>query len=408
MNKTKYKITVIFLLAIAILLFLSTNVLAIGIAPGTKTIHFEPELEQDIGFSIINNEHKHLKVILFVRGELNQSVILPKSIVELSPEQESVRLGYKVKLPKKIKEPGTHIAEIVAMEIPGQEQGQTVVGASAAVISKLKVEVPVPGKYAEAKVDISEGSFDKPTMFVVKLFNKGKQDIVRAKSTVEVFGPTNEKLATLETQERSAKSGQRTELVTSWLDENINPGPYFATITVFYDGKTIKLQQNFEIGSLLMDIEKIEVKNFRLGGVAKFDITVENKWNKLIEDVFVQMQINDEQGDFITESKSSSENIEALSKTVLNTFWDTEGVKEGTYDTKVILHYQDKQTERQYKSFVSLEKIRVVPIGITGEAVLEGGVGRSSILVILIVLLIIINIGWLIYFKKRGKSKSSK
>jgi len=408
MNKQKYKITAIILIVAFILILILSNVSAIGIAPGKKVIQFEPNLEQDIGFSIINNEHKHLRVLLFARGELKQSITLPKTIVELTPEQEEVRLSYKVNLPDKIEVPGTYKAEIVAMEISEGKGEGIFVEARAAVISTLNVDVPVPGKYAEAVVDITSDSPDEPRTFLIKVFNRGKLDIVRAKATVEIFGSTNEKLATLNTQEKPITSGERIELAASWNDKNINPGPYFAIITVVYDGETQKIEKRFEIGSLIIDVDKIEVKNFRLGGVAKFDITIENKWNQLINDVFAQMQIRDEDGEVIADIKSSSENLDPLSKAVLNTFWDTEGIREGTYDTKVILHYQDKQTEKQYKSFVTLENIIVAPLGITGQAVMEGGVGKGSILVIIVFILIIINIGWLIYFKKRAKQGAKR
>jgi len=404
MNKIKYKINVMILLIIFTLIFISSNVLAIGIAPGSKTIQFQPNLEQEIGFSIINNEHKHLKVFLFVRGELKQNIILPKEAVELTPEQESVRLSYKVKLPEKIGKPGIHAAEIIALEVPEEAEGEVVVGATAAVISILNVEVPFPGKYAEATVDILGNSLDEPTTFITKVFNRGEQDIVSAKATIEIFGPTNNKITTLTTQEKSIKVRQKTELVTSWVAEDISPGPHFAVITLNYDGKEQKIAKTFDIGSLQVGIEKIEVKNFKMGDVAKFDITVENKWNQKIIDVFTQILINDEEGNLMADIKSSSENLEPLDKTELNAFWDTEGVEEGTYDTKATLYYEDQETEFLFESHIASDSLTVTPIGITGLVVADtGGVRRGSILSILVVILAIINIVWLIHFKKRNK-----
>ncbi|QQG38591.1 MAG: hypothetical protein HYS32_03215 [Candidatus Woesearchaeota archaeon] len=404
MNK---KILIGIVLFVLITLILIPNVQAIGISPGKTTLVLEPgkPLEKEVAFTLHNNEKKNLKAIIFTRGELNQSVEVPGGIITMSPQEETKLLSYKVKISTGlVSEPGAHDIEIVALELPSEEEGLTFIGARAAVISKLNVEVPFPGKYATIDADIEEGDIETPTRFIIKVNNKGQQPIVRAYANVEIFGPTNELITSIKTQERDVPYAERREVIASWHNKNAKPGPYFAVITVFYDGKTAKIDRRFEVGSLTIDIEDVNVKNFKLGGIAKFNIEVNNKWNQEIKEVYAQMIINSQTQENIAELESAHINIEPLSKATLNTFWDTEGINEGVFDSKIILHYADKTTEKLLKAIVTLDDIKITLIGATAEAIAleKGGVGRDSILVILVLVLVGVNIGWFYYIRKRN------
>src|SRR3989338_9326190 len=113
---------------------------AIGVSPGRTTINFKPNLEQDVEFTIFNNENKDMNVVFYVEGELNSSVVLYESIAEFSSRDASKKFKYKVKLPNEIKKPGAHDINIVAREVPiSKAGGATSVGATAAVVTQLRI-----------------------------------------------------------------------------------------------------------------------------------------------------------------------------------------------------------------------------------------------------------------------------
>lgn len=411
MNKREYKKVVMIFIIIAFLLSISSNVLAIGIAPGSKTLNFQLGFEQEFEYTIINNDHKEMKVALFVQGDLSEAVKLSTSELTFVAEESTKKISAKIALPNELeKKPGTYTAEIVALELPDikSSPGQQTIGAFAAVISRINIVVPIPGKYAEATLDITDSPQKKSKVFVIKMDNKGQQNINRIKAIVDIFGPTNEKITTLETQERALARGERKELVTSWNTENVKPGPYFAVITAFYDGEPIKLEKQFEFGELKIEILDVNVKNFKLGGVAKFNIVVENNWGTEIENIYAEMEIL-ENGDFIANSESASIDISSLSKATLNTFWDTEGVKEGVYDTKITLFYEDQKEERLFKSTVTLNDIKITPVGITGGAIgvkTESPLKINSAIMMLVIILITLNLAWFLFFRKIIKNKN--
>jgi len=379
---------------VIILILASVNVLGIGITPGKTTLDFSPGSQQEVTFKVLNNEKKDMDVLLYIgESELSDIVTLHDSIVSFKSEEEWKEFKYSVNMPDKIEEPGDHEIQIIALEIPKGGNKNNFIGATAAVATLLKIRVPYPGKYAKIELAISDAQVGDVVTFVVPIWNFGTDDIIRAKASIDILGPTNEKIATITTGETGIRSKNKDELVATW-NADVNPGKYFAVATLTYDGKLARAEKIFTVGNLFVDIIEITVKEFNLGEVAKFNFLVENKWNEIVENVVPEIRITDKNNNEIANFKGAGENIDALSKGELNAFWDTEGVKEGIYDGKAILYYAGRTTEKQLKTDISLNGISVSFLGQTAQVVRGTGIGRNSILAVLVIVLIIINVGW--------------
>lgn len=138
------------IMAMAILAVLSlsaANVKAIGVTPGRTTVDFEPNLEKEVTFTIINNEHKEFSAFVYAEDELKDSITSEKNIIDFKETDEAKPFTFRFRLPEKMEKPGDHWAKVVVMEMPpGKEasEGQVVL-ATTAVVHQLKVRVPYPG-----------------------------------------------------------------------------------------------------------------------------------------------------------------------------------------------------------------------------------------------------------------------
>src|SRR3989339_389577 len=149
------KLVVFSLLSILLAVLLMSNINSLGVTPGRTTIDYQNGLEKEVSFSVLNNEHKNMQVLLTVQGELNGSVTLYDSLIEFLPSEESKQFKYKINLNSDIEKiPGLHSAEIVALEVPKADEGGTYVGATVAVVSQLYIYVSYPGKYVEADLNV--------------------------------------------------------------------------------------------------------------------------------------------------------------------------------------------------------------------------------------------------------------
>lgn len=384
-------------------LLIVSDVFALGVSPARKIIDFSPGFESEVEFNVLNSEGKDMKVVIYVEGDnLEEAIIIdnPELIFNSGELQNSVK--YSIKLPEKYSEPGMREIKIVARELPADKAFEgTFVGASVAVVHIVRINVPYPGKYATAELKLGEDT-GSAVDFIVYVNNFGTQKIVSAKGIIDVYGPTNEKLTSLETGLISIDSGARKAMNVKW-DENINSGKYYAKLTVLYDGHVAEYEKVFNVGIRLVDILEIIVKNFKLGEIAKFNILVENGWPDVISDVYTDLLIS-EKGQEIGRFKSAAEDISALAKEELTAFWDTAGVEEGNYDAKISLYYDDKVVEKDMKTEISFNSISFS--GFTGAVISEetgGGTSDTKVLMGLVVILIIINLIWFVWFKFRKK-----
>ncbi|MDD5177721.1 MAG: hypothetical protein PHT54_00335 [Candidatus Nanoarchaeia archaeon] len=400
MNKNILIKTIMVLIILTILF--SVEVKAIGITPGKITTDFEANKKETFSFKVLNNEKKDMQVVLYAeKSELSDLITMYDSIISLSSAEESKEFKFDLTLPEKIEEPGTHQLKIIALEIPSNSEGQAFVGATAAVALIIEIKVPYPGKYAKIDLEISDAQVNDYVNFIIPISNFGTERINQAKATIDILGPTNEKIATVTTNEISIDPKDKKEVTSQWKAE-VNPGAYHAVATLSYDGKYARAEKTFYVGNLFIEILSIESKNFQLGQVAKFTISAENKWNDKVNDVYAQVVITDENGNEAGNFKSANVNFEPLSKQELLAYWDTEFVKEGTYDAKIILNYNGKTTEKNMKAYITLGSIRFSSLG-TGEAIAAAGLGRNTILTILVIVLIIINIAWFVYIRRKNK-----
>ena len=409
-RQSKLRFAVLLFAFLVVLALVPKNVGAIGVTPGRTTVDFEPGLEKSVTFTILNNEHKDFRAFVYAEGDLKDYVTTEENIIEFKETDDSKPFTFTFKLPEKIEEPGDHWTKIVIMEMPSEaREGEHIVIATTSVIHQLRVKIPYPGKYAELDLVINDAEPGEDVTFFIKIDNLGTEKIFKAFATIDILGPTNERIAVVESEEISVDPKTRGEIIVPWRAD-VNPGTYHAVVTVNYDEKVGTVEKNFGVGKLRIDVIDVIVRSFVLGEIAKFEINVENKWNQKITDVYAEMIINDLEGNRIASFKSASVDVDALRRSTLYAYWDTEGVEKGTYEGKLILHYADRTTEKMLKTYIELESITTEIIGVTARAVTkrggEAGPG-TDLLVPIVVILIFINVGWFFYFRRRKEGKQT-
>lgn len=392
---------IIFILLILILPFAS----AFGITPAQKIFDYSPGTEQTFSFDIINSEHKRVNLVILPEGELKNNVALSQYYVTLTPETPSVTIKYTVKIPSGLS-PGAHYADIVVTEVPDTSATTTTyVGAVIGIVTKVLVDVPYPGKYAESALSISTTN-DGKTAFVLPIVSKGKLDIARARAVIDIYTPLNEKVATLSTQDISVLAGERREVAVEWDTSSIPSGRYLAIATVLYDESVLNLQGEFSVGKDTLDLKNVEVNDFNLGEIAKFEFLVENTLNSPANDVYVSMQVLNEDGEIMADFKSATYNIEPFSSKLLVAFWDTEGVRVGDYPAKAFINFGQTSTQKELTLDVSENDISVIGVGyVVRSADSARGNSLITVLIIAVIVLVLLNLTWFLVLRKKANKK---
>ena len=386
---------------ILVCLILTASALAIGISPIRKVVDFEPGA-QELSVTISNQQERAIKAVVYARGDLAQYIGIKDSLLTVQPGGQA-QAGYVLTLPESFDRPGVHKGEIVAMEYPESfgTGKQSVVSASASVVSELWVRVPYPGKYAEGALHIESKNVGENVQFIVTLMNFGKEDIRSARATIKILGATYEQIAEFQTDEIALKPQEQKQMSGTWL-ANVNPGKYHAVAEIAYDEKKAVLEQDFEVGRLFIAVKAIDVRDFSLGEVAVMDITLKSEWNEPISGVYGEITVLDKQGTTFGTFKTASTDLAPMGEGTLKAYWDTNGLNVGSYTLRLLVHYGERVTERLVETEVSIDGIRT-SLGPTAQVIAQKGASRETLLTILVILLIVINVVWFVFFMRKRK-----
>ncbi len=403
----------ILIFSLLFIILLSSSISAIGITPGKTNLEYKPGSTERVSFSVINSEARDINVVILVQGELNRSIAVSEVSFSMKANEERRELSYTIEIPLGLS-PGPHKAEIVALQLPGKSQvGEAFIGAAVGVATQAEIFVPYPGKYAEIDLSVLGPDNDGNVIFVVPVHSRGKLDIKRVRAGIDVYSSLNEKVASLGTNEFSLSGGERRELTAPWDTKDVLPGPYRAVANVLYDESSARAEKEFSVGRRVLELQSIEVNDFSLGGIAKFEALVENKWSERINGAYGQMLVYNNDGEVMADFKSQTYDIEPLSKALMAAFWDTEGVRAGTYASSFFLKYADQSIQKDLQLEVSEDSINVIGLGYViskgGTRGRLGGIGDSLIVVLVTIIgvLIIVNALWFLYLRKRLLGRSA-
>lgn len=381
---------------------LSASVAAIGVTPGRTTIDFTANAKQTLGFDIINDQQKDINVILTIDGDAKGAeVILKKQIIALKAAEDRIHVEYDLKLPKEFETPGTKELRISITEMPDEKSDKPItVGAMVGVITQVRIKVPEQGKYLKIEdIEVSEGQAGEYVTFLVPVNNLGTEKINKVRANITILGPTNEPIATVQTQEEPLEPMKRTMLKAVW-PANVNAGKYFAVAYVAYDEKTARAEKIFNVGKASIEILGIDTKNFQLGGIAKMDVKLKSNWNEMLE-IFAELFIKNTEMDQIANVKTPTDDLEPGKDMTLTAYWDTQGVEEGKYYVTLRVNYGGKEyIEKQFEAYLTLNGMSITPLGMTGK-VTAAGSSNKGLMVALIVILIVINAGWFIFMRRK-------
>jgi hypothetical protein len=382
---------------LVIFLVLPTNCYAFGVAPSSIDIMFEPNLEKTVNLKILNSEGEKFKAIIYAEGELADYVIINTSTVEFSGEKEKV-ITFTIKLPEKIDQPGEHEAKIVIGKISSKREIEgTTIAAVLAVASRINVMVPYSGKYASVRLFAPHFKANEESNFAVEIANLGEKTIF-ATAIIDIMSPLNEKITTLKSEEVRIDAKEKKIVTIKWKPTSL--GNYYARTSVIYNDHEARDERAFTIGDVFIDINSISVDKFFLGGIAKFDIIIENKWNERIPGVYADITITDNTGRQYAISKTASKDVEAFGKQELEAFWDTKNVEKGRYKLNIVLNYLDKKTEKTFDIDVGFDKIDVTPSGqIIAVPEKEEKEIERYINILIVLVLIVLGVNIFIYLK---------
>lgn len=369
-----------------LLAMLSSNVLALGIAPANKELNFEPYLAEEVRYRILNTNAEDMHIRIATNGELSNYIIFNETSIYITKDQPERYIYAKIRLPESIGQPGTHETEILFYENHSyKEQSGNLIKATTEVISTLRINVPYPDKYAEANLNILQPQSKEEVIFRVPVTNKGSLNIESAEAEIDIFDKEGLFIDTVKTDESPIDIDSEARLSANW-EYKVRNGTYNATAVVTYDNKQTKVSKQFRIGEINIEIADIKLPDLKPGEISTLNIFLKSGWNEELRDVYGIITLSDKQGKELQKFKTPSTNLDPYGFSQIESYLDARELKPDEYKLKVEIHYQELVFEKQIELNLGKEKEKETPGGISNIALLALIFSALNTIILVIIL----------------------
>lgn len=297
---------------------------SLGISPAIYDLDYVPGGEYEITYHVIS-DNPNSEVEVYAGGDFREYVTLSEKTVTGTGD-----FKVKIKMPFVIDKPGEHRIGIGAREKPAENQ---FIGTAIDISGSIRFFVPYPGRYAEIELNIPNGNIDENIPVEAHVTNKGVESL-NVNTEIQFFEENGRFVYDMPFTPVVLAS-KEDRYFRKYLDtKGYKAGNYYAKAIVDY-GDVVEINRTFRIGSLSVDIVNFTEKLQR-GGIQKFFINIESKWNDNLNEVYADVNISNATKSF--EFRTPSVSLGGWQKETLTGFLDTEGMA-GQYKTAIVLNY---------------------------------------------------------------------
>lgn len=152
------------------------------------------------------------------------------------------------------------------------------------------------------------------------------------------------------------------------------------------------------------------VSEFHLGGIAEFNLLVENEGSSEIKDAYFSILVEDNKGPKIIEAQSTTITLAGREKREMVAHWDSKNVTTGKYNGKLKLIYENKLSEHGIILSIEENEIKAEIIGVTGMVAAPSAILRTQYytdvppaLMWVILIIISADIAWFLYCQNKKR-----
>ncbi|MBD3204628.1 hypothetical protein GF327_10135 [Candidatus Woesearchaeota archaeon] len=382
---------------------------------------YEPGFTNEYSFNLVNNDGQLSNYKVFMKpyrdsGDFSDSFeVIPEYFENVAPG-ESKNFRVKLNFIGDSANYGENMY-LIGFNRLNEKKGIT---ATASVAIVYEIFVLYPYKYMEWSLSAPNLNINEKKKFKISFQNLGKKTIDSIQADIDIYNLENDSDLKVKQIKSSKMTGilprEKDNLNVEFDSTGLSPGNYKAVATLNWDENISIKERLFKIGSKNVLIHNF-TKEFSVGAINKMDIDIESNWNTLIENIYADIEVYEEDtNNKLSEFKSFNTNLEPWEKKSIDAYFDTTDIKKGQYLMKITLYYEGAKTEKQgmvdISDITNAETVKEIPGKITFKSVGKNVVNfvkEMNPLILLMILLVVVNfflIGYLILNKSNKEKKA--
>ncbi len=309
-------------------------VTAIGIRPARTHLEFETTQSLEDTFWVVNNDEREMSLRIDKTGELAEYVTIRETGLNFREDTDALPIHFRIDLPNKIP-PGESTAVIIVEESLPISSANTV---SSRIILKHKIIVqgPYPDKFITVKLNFHER--EDNIELVSEIENKGKNDLKEVQTIFYVNDKSNQQRI-VETERDSLNTKEVTVLKSSVERELFDQGEYEVSSITVYDGDYMEVAEKMIIGKPEVDITYFD-QFFTANQINEYNLELFNKWNKEVENVFVDVEIKKD-GEKVDGFRTKTVDIEGETRKQIQDYFDGTDRDPDEYMFEMVVNFWD-------------------------------------------------------------------
>jgi hypothetical protein len=325
-------------LVLMVCLMLSSFVLSLGVNPGSQEIKYSKGIK-NFKMDVLNtNSASIICKVNIASNDFGDKVQLDRTEFRLLPSGIGTIKG-TINIDDDLK-PGQNCVRYYIEEMPDEDVGM--ISARTAIISRVCIFVPYPGKYIEPRFDQQSAIENSFVYFTINLASKGKDVINSVVLNARIYDSEDTLVDELPLKTIEGLVSLEEKSIPFKTTKELKGGEYTLKLLLEYDGNQDTFEYPLRVGTPEVEIksvsEEIKLKN----GIATYTMLVKSLWNDPFNNLYGEIKIPQISNDGF---KTSVLDINSWAEAELKGYIDHPDLIPGTYDATYTVHFANNKTK---------------------------------------------------------------
>lgn len=335
-------------LVLMMCLMLSSFVLSLGVNPGSQEIKYSKGVK-NFKMDVLNtNSASIICKVSIASNDFGDKVQLDRTEFRLLPSGIGTIKG-TINIDDSLK-PGQNCVRYYIEEVPDEDVGM--ISARTAIISRVCVFVPYPGKYIESRFDQQSAIENSFVYFTINLASKGKDVINSVVLNARIYDTEGNLVDELPLKTIEGLVSLEEKSIPFKTTKELKGGEYTLKLLLEYDGTQDTFEYPLRVGTADMEIkyasDEIKLKN----GIATFTMRVKSLWNDPFNNLYGEIRLPQISNDGF---KTAVSDINSWAEAELKGYIDHPDLIPGTYDATYTVYFANNKAKSIEKQVVVID-----------------------------------------------------